>query len=100
MTRDLEHIQLLMALSLYLNSIKNNPVVLIPATPEMLFGSGVNEEGAESSEDYEYEYEEDDEEMLAENEVCPSTPENASSDWKSGGRVTELGDDDATLIER
>jgi hypothetical protein len=90
--------QLLMALSLYLNSIKNNPVVLVPATPEMLFGSGISEDEVESDDDYEYE--EDEEEMLEDDEVSSSTPENAPSNWKSGNRVTELGDDERELVER
>ena len=98
MPRDVERMQLLMALSLYLNSIKNNPVVLVPATPEMLFGSGANEEEVESAD--EYEYEEEEEEMPEETEVSPSTPENAPSDWKSRSRVTELGDDDGAFVER
>jgi hypothetical protein len=95
--------QLLMALSLYLNSIQNNPVgVLVPATPEILFGSGINEE-VEPSDEYDYEYEEDEEEeedMLEENEVSPSTPDNAPTNWSLGSRVTELGDDDTGLANR
>lgn len=96
MPRDVEQMQLLMALSLYLISIKNNPIVLVPATPEMLFGGGVNEEEVESAD--EYEYEEEEEEVLEETEVS-STPENAPSDWKSRSRVTELGDDDGAFVE-
>jgi hypothetical protein len=97
----MEQMQLLMALSLYLNSIRNNPVgILVPATPEMLFGSGVNEEEIESDDDYEYEYEEDEEVPEETDEISPSTPENAPSNWKSGSRVTELGDDDAGFTDR
>jgi hypothetical protein len=99
MPRDVEQMQLLMALSLYLNSIRNNPVVLVPVTPEMLFGSGVNEEEVESADEYEYE-EQEEAETHAETEVSPSNPENAPSDWKSRSRVTELGDDDGAFVER
>lgn len=100
MSRDMEQMQLLMALSLYLNSIRNNPVgVLVPATPEMLFGNAVNDEDVESEDDYDYEYEEE-EERSEETEVSPSTPENAPSNWKSGSRVTELADDDAGFTDR
>lgn len=76
----MEQMQLLMALSLYINSIRMNPpTVLVPATPEMLFGTGVNLEGeTESSDDHESESEVDVEETPEETEVSPSTPANAS----------------------
>lgn len=76
----MEQLQLLMALSLYISSIQNIPIVLVPATPEQLFGSDFREGEVESNDgedEDEYEYGEEAEEV----------EEQSETDWSVGNRV-------------
>ena len=94
MPRDMEQLQLLMALSLYVNSITANPPRLVPATPEMLFGTEYNKaEDFESELEYEYDSEEEVEDS-AEAAEASSTPENTSVSWN---RISELNDSTESL---
>jgi len=95
----MEQMQLLMALSLYLNSIKDKEVILVPATPEMLFGSEASDEEIDD-EEYDYEYEEEEGELDQEDQLSLEASGSVSLDWQSESWVTELGDDGAEFAER
>lgn len=69
----------------------NPPTVLVPATSEMLFNNGANEEKVEWPDcEYKYEEENDVEERPEENEVSPSTPANSPLNWKTESRIVDL----------
>lgn len=75
----------------------NLPVVLVPATPEMLFGSGVNDEEVESEDDYEYEEDDEVEETSEGTKDSSSTPANASLNWETSSRIIDLDDQEQAL---
>jgi len=97
----MEQMQLLMALSLYINSIRLNPLApLVPATPEQLFGAEISrEQDLEPENDYEYDFEEDIEEDRVDIEV-PSAKENAPSAWNMENRIMDVDDSEESLEKR
>jgi hypothetical protein len=95
MPRDVEQLQLIRALSLYINAITMNPPILVPATPEMLFDTEYKEEQDYQSEDNEYEYEyEEEEDSSEETGHSSSTQEKTSPSWNMGNRIIDLDNEE------
>jgi hypothetical protein len=94
MPQDAIQFKLLMALSLYINTLRQHPPTLVPATSEQLFGMEINEkQDIESDEcDYEYESEEVIEEVSEEIEVASSTAKDTNPAWDMPKRIVDLND--------
>ena len=96
MPQDTTQFQLLMALSLYINTLQQHPPTLVPATAEQLFGMEINEK-----EDIEYDYEDESEEVVEdvvedvseETEVASSsTAKNTYPAWDMAKRKVDWND--------
>ena len=101
MPQDIIQFKLLMALSLYINTLRQHPPTLVPATPEQLFGMEINEEQDIESDEYDYECESEEviEEVSEETELASSTAKATYPAWDMAKRVVDL-DDQQKPIER